>query len=230
MTAVASGRTGPAAAASARRVNDGLVVALAQPQADPAHPGAGDLRDPPVDHVRAAVRVRVRRRDPDPGLPGPERLSRVPDARDLRPDDRRSPRRRRRSACRDDINKGIIDRFRSLPMARSAVLTGRTFVRRRLQRRHPGRADGDRLRGRLDASTPSSPQLLAGVALLLLLRLRDGLDRRLARTVGPDGRGRPAGRRSRSLPDHVRLERRSCRSRACRTGSSRSPNGTRPAR
>ena len=25
---------------------------------------AGDLRDPPVDHVRAAVRVRVRRRDP----------------------------------------------------------------------------------------------------------------------------------------------------------------------
>jgi ABC transporter DrrB family efflux protein len=28
----------------------------------------------------------------------------------------------------DDINKGIIDRFRSLPMARSAVLTGRTFA------------------------------------------------------------------------------------------------------
>ena len=27
----------------------------------------------------------------------------------------------------DDINKGIIDRFRSLPMSRSAVLIGRTF-------------------------------------------------------------------------------------------------------
>lgn len=27
----------------------------------------------------------------------------------------------------DDVNKGIIDRFRSLPLARSAVLTGRTF-------------------------------------------------------------------------------------------------------
>jgi ABC transporter DrrB family efflux protein len=27
----------------------------------------------------------------------------------------------------DDLNKGIIDRFRSLPMARSAVLTGRSF-------------------------------------------------------------------------------------------------------
>lgn len=28
----------------------------------------------------------------------------------------------------DDVQKGIIDRFRSLPMARSAVLTGRTFA------------------------------------------------------------------------------------------------------
>ena len=28
----------------------------------------------------------------------------------------------------DDVSKGIIDRFRSLPMARSAVLTGRTFA------------------------------------------------------------------------------------------------------
>jgi ABC transporter DrrB family efflux protein len=27
----------------------------------------------------------------------------------------------------DDVNKGIVDRFRSLPMSRSAVLTGRTF-------------------------------------------------------------------------------------------------------
>ena len=37
---------------------------LAQPEANPADPGARDLRDPPVDHVRAAVRVRLRRRDP----------------------------------------------------------------------------------------------------------------------------------------------------------------------
>jgi ABC transporter DrrB family efflux protein len=28
----------------------------------------------------------------------------------------------------DDVNKGLLDRFRSLPMARSAVLTGRTFA------------------------------------------------------------------------------------------------------
>ena len=38
-------------------------------------------------------------------------------------------------ACADDMDKGIIDRFRSLPMARSAVLTGRDARRRRLQRR-----------------------------------------------------------------------------------------------
>ena len=31
----------------------------------------------------------------------------------------------------DDIQKGIIDRFRSLPMSRSAVLVGRTDERRR---------------------------------------------------------------------------------------------------
>ena len=35
----------------------------------------------------------------------------------------------------DDVSKGIIDRFRSLPMARSAVLSGRSPGGRRLQRR-----------------------------------------------------------------------------------------------
>ena len=44
---------------------------VAQPQAHPADPGARDLRDLPVDHVRAAVRVRVRRRDPVPGYSDP---------------------------------------------------------------------------------------------------------------------------------------------------------------
>ena len=39
----------------------------------------------------------------------------------------------------DDMKKGIIDRFRSLPMSRSAVLIGRTAVRRR-QQRHRRRA------------------------------------------------------------------------------------------
>ena len=68
----------------------------------------------------------------------------------------------------DDINKGIIDRFRSLPMARSAVLTGRTLsdvvynggILHRPDAVGPGR--------RLDASTPASSRFLAGVGLLLL--------------------------------------------------------------
>ena len=34
----------------------------------------------------------------------------------------------------DDLSKGMIDRFRSLPMARSAVLAGRTPGRQRSQR------------------------------------------------------------------------------------------------
>ena len=34
----------------------------------------------------------------------------------------------------EDMQKGIIDRFRSLPMSRSAVLVGRTAQRHRLQR------------------------------------------------------------------------------------------------
>ena len=58
---------------------------LAQPQARSAHPGARDLRDPPVDHVRAALRGRLRRRDPAARR---RLLPRVPDARDLRPDPR----------------------------------------------------------------------------------------------------------------------------------------------
>jgi ABC transporter DrrB family efflux protein len=67
----------------------------------------------------------------------------------------------------DDINKGIIDRFRSLPMARSAVLSGRTLsdvvynggilVVLMLS----GLAVGWTVRTGI-------PELLAGVALLLL--------------------------------------------------------------
>ncbi len=107
----------------------------------------------------------------------------------------------------DDMHKGIIDRFRSLPMARSAVLTGRTFsdvvynagilVVLMLS----GLVVGWRVH------TDFQDFLLA-VALLLLLRVRDVVDRRLARPARADRRGRP----SRSafighVPAHVRVER-----------------------
>src|SRR3954454_12540705 len=49
----------------------------------------------------------------------------------------------------DDVAKGIVDRFRSLPIAHLAVLTGRTVGHRDLQRWDPARADGDRVRDRV---------------------------------------------------------------------------------
>ncbi len=67
----------------------------------------------------------------------------------------------------EDMNKGIIDRFRSLPMARSAVLSGRTIVRRDLQRRHPRRADAHGASHRLARHTTASPTSWRPVALLL---------------------------------------------------------------
>ncbi len=82
-------------------------------------------------------------------LPGGRQLPRVPDARDLRPDDRVRGRDTTAIGMGEDMHKGLIDRFRSLPMARSAVLVGRTLVRRRLQRRDPGRADALGARRRL---------------------------------------------------------------------------------
>ena len=50
----------------------------------------------------------------------------------------------------DDVGKGIIDRFRSLPMARSAVPDRSIAQRCRLQRRHPRRPDAVRAVRRLD--------------------------------------------------------------------------------
>ena len=67
----------------------------------------------------------------------------------------------------DDINKGLIDRFRSLPMARSAVLTGRTLADVvynggiLIVLMLSGLAVGWTVRTGL-------PELLAGVGLLLL--------------------------------------------------------------
>ena len=49
----------------------------------------------------------------------------------------------------EDLKKGLIDRFRSLPMSRAAVLTGRTLADGRDQRRAAGRDARRRVRGRL---------------------------------------------------------------------------------
>ena len=68
----------------------------------------------------------------------------------------------------EDLKKGLIDRFRSLPMARSAVLTGRTLadvatnVIQLVVMLAVGLAVGFRF-------SSSDPEVVAGIALLLLI-------------------------------------------------------------
>jgi ABC transporter DrrB family efflux protein len=68
----------------------------------------------------------------------------------------------------EDLKKGLIDRFRSLPMARSAVLTGRTLadvatnVVQLVVMLAVGLAVGFRF-------STSAPEVVAGIALLLLI-------------------------------------------------------------
>ena len=130
----------------------------------------------------------------------------------------------------DDIAKGIIDRFRSLPMARSAVLTGRTFADVIYNAGILVVLMADRASSSAGASTPGIGSLIAGFGLLLLFAFAMVW---LGVLLGPqraDRRGRPAGDLHRALPDHVHLDASSCRSPRCRRCCSRSPNGTRPAR
>ncbi len=106
----------------------------------------------------------------------------------------------------DDMHKGLIDRFRSLPMARGAVLTGRTIadlvqtaltvvvlavVARARRLAHPQRRAQDARR--LRAAAP------AGVRVLL--------DRRADRPVGAHARSGHLRRADLAVPADVRLER-----------------------
>ena len=104
----------------------------------------------------------------------------------------------------EDLTKGLIDRFRSLPTARASVLAGRTLAdvvtnllsiavlrhdrpdHRLLVRRERAR---DRRRRRPAAA----------------VRLRVLVDLRAARDVGLLARGRERGRLHADLPDHVHL-------------------------
>ena len=69
----------------------------------------------------------------------------------------------------EDVQKGLIDRFRSLPMSRAAVLTGRTFsdvaaqlpVARRAVRASASSPGST-------SSTPASAEIVLGIVLLLL--------------------------------------------------------------
>ena len=121
---------------------------------------AADLLDHPADHVRAAVRLRVRRRDQGLAARAASPTS-TSCCRASSSSPSPSGPRRRRSASSEDLERGVVDRFRSMPMARSAVLVGRTIAdlvrniadhrpddRRRLHHRLPlpGRASPRRSR------------------------------------------------------------------------------------
>src|SRR6267143_1728847 len=173
-----------------------------QPQTDPADPGACDLRHPPIDHVRAALRLRVRRRDPTAGR---RLVPRVPDAGHLHADDRlRGGHDRHRASGRPQQRDP-----RPVPFASDGAICGverANVIRRRLQRRHPSRPDGVRVRRRVarahrDRRLPRRPRVAAP------LRVRDVLDRRVARHDGTDRRGGAAGRIHRALPAHIPVER-----------------------
>src|SRR6476659_9290991 len=163
---------------------------VAHPQARPAYPRARDLRDPPVDHVRGAVRVRLRRRDPAAGR---RQLPRVPDARDLRPD---------AGVCLDRVRRRHDEGdHRPVSLAPDGALRGpeRQDVRGRpLHARDPRRADAERPRRGMARPFVTRRLPVRGAADGLL-HLRDGVGRRLPRARRADRRDRAAAR----LPDHL---------------------------
>ena len=128
----------------------------------------------------------------------------------------------------DDMHKGLIDRFRSLPMARGAVLTGRTLadlVQTALTlvvlavvalivgwRVHESIAEV------LGALRPAAP---ARVRLLL--------DRRADRPVRTDPRGGHLRRADLALPADLHLERVRAVQQDARRSCGTSPSGTRSA-
>ena len=97
---------------------------VAQPAQHPPQPAAARVRDDPADRLRADVPLRVRRRITVPGythyvdylMPGIFVQTVVFGSLTTG------------VGLADDLQKGLIERFRSLPMARSAVLVGRTLA------------------------------------------------------------------------------------------------------
>ena len=127
----------------------------------------------------------------------------------------------------EDLKKGLIDRFRSLPIARSAVLAGRTLADVGTNmislvddaRRGPA--------GGLLVLDTACSRCWRGVALLLLFGYAFSwvfAFLGLSRVLGGGGAG---ARLHRRLPAHLRLVRLRARPTRCPAGSSASPTRTR---
>ena len=125
----------------------------------------------------------------------------------------------------DDLKKGLIDRFRSLPMTRSALLTGRTLgdvvtnIFQLIVMFSVGLLIGFNF-------SSSVGEVVAGILLLLLIGYASP-------GCLPSSGSRPRRQRqrtrsaSRSCSRSRSSRRRSSRSTRCRAGSSRSPSTTR---
>ena len=122
----------------------------------------------------------------------------------------------------EDLKKGLIDRFRSLPTARASVLAGRTLA--------------DVVTNTLSIGVLVVTGLIIGFTLqrerardprrrrpAAAVRVRVLVDLRADRDVGLFARGGQRGRLHADLPDHVHLRRVRARSSRCRPACSRSP-------
>ncbi len=106
----------------------------------------------------------------------------------------------------EDLKKGLIDRFRSLPMARSAVLTGRTLADIATNVVSTGRDDR---RGLIVGFSFSAGflQILAGIGLLLLFGYAFSWVFAFIGLTASSARVRPGARVPGDLPAHVRVVR-----------------------
>ena len=126
----------------------------------------------------------------------------------------------------DDVKKGIIDRFRSLPMAPSAVLTGRTVsdvlnnVLVLIVMSLTGLLVGWRIH-------TNAAEAIGGFAAPARLRLRDLLDHGVDRHARAEPRGGQQRGVHRDLPASRSSPTPSCRSTRCRPSCRRSRRGTR---
>ena len=172
-----------------------------QAQHDPhqAHARDAQRRDGAADHVRAAVRVRVRRVDRHQRAARPTASSCCPG---IQAQTIVFTAFVVSTGITADVEKGIIDRFRSLPIRRSAVLIGRSVAS--LMHSSIGvRGDGgDGAVHRL-ADPRRRRRGRTGVRADPGVRVRDDLVRhpdRLADAVGRGGQRRDVHR---AVPDHV---------------------------
>ena len=129
----------------------------------------------------------------------------------------------------EDMHKGIIDRFRSLPMSPPAVLLGRTFAdacpsgagARRPEHHRTARRLADRQRAARRVLRLRAPAAV---------RLHGDLDRRVDRALHAESGDREHRRTGLAVPADVPVELRSCRSTRCPARCRWSPRGTRSRR